>query len=305
MLAKNVYKLKIRIKLRVTLLLKPGQRQRPPQHLQRNENSRLTREHQCIWWAKKIWAQRNWKLCGDPGTPQRWWRPVEKCKKTRKHWYVYDLDLFVTVQLLEETPAFLSLGKLCEEHGYTNEWARGQKPHLTKQGKNVPCKTENLVPLVVPGLSTDSGLHRYRRTHQVHLQVQQQSEVTIRHQETGAIHWKKQNNKKRIAIEHRQTDCETFRNGWRSSHWLHPHTFLMTQIRNGLQKWHPWSTVLFLTSRKIEIAKSACETTRAPCRRRTGEAAPRAEEFGDLITKSSTRKVNQETIIETQSWYKI
>ena len=35
--------------------------------------------------------------------------------------YVYDLDLFVTVQLLEDTPAVLSLGKLCEEHGYTCE----------------------------------------------------------------------------------------------------------------------------------------------------------------------------------------
>ena len=32
---------------------------------------------------------------------------------------VYDLDLFVTVQLLEDTLAVLSLGKLCEEHGYT------------------------------------------------------------------------------------------------------------------------------------------------------------------------------------------
>ena len=32
--------------------------------------------------------------------------------------FVHDLDLFVTVQLLEDTPAVLSLGKLCEEHGY-------------------------------------------------------------------------------------------------------------------------------------------------------------------------------------------
>ena len=32
--------------------------------------------------------------------------------------FVHDLNLFVTVQLLEETPAFLSLGKLCEDHGY-------------------------------------------------------------------------------------------------------------------------------------------------------------------------------------------
>ena len=29
---------------------------------------------------------------------------------------VHDLDLFVTVQILEDTLAVLSLGKLCEEH---------------------------------------------------------------------------------------------------------------------------------------------------------------------------------------------
>ena len=34
------------------------------------------------------------------------------------HVYVHDIDLFVTVQLLEETPAVLSHGKLSEEHGY-------------------------------------------------------------------------------------------------------------------------------------------------------------------------------------------
>ena len=38
---------------------------------------------------------------------------------------------------------------------------------------------------------------------------------------------------------------------------LHPHTFLMTQIRNVLRKWHQGSTVLILTSRKTEIARSA------------------------------------------------
>ena len=31
--------------------------------------------------------------------------------------YVHDLDFFVRVQLLENTPV-LSLGKLCEDHGY-------------------------------------------------------------------------------------------------------------------------------------------------------------------------------------------
>ena len=31
--------------------------------------------------------------------------------------YVHDLDLFVTVQIPNDTPAIPSLGKLCEEHG--------------------------------------------------------------------------------------------------------------------------------------------------------------------------------------------
>ena len=47
--------------------------------------------------------------------------------------YVKELDLFLTVTLLEETPAVLSLGKLCEDHGYTHHWTSGQKPHLTQK----------------------------------------------------------------------------------------------------------------------------------------------------------------------------
>ena len=36
--------------------------------------------------------------------------------------FVHHWILFVTVQLLEETPAILSLGKLCENDGYFYEW---------------------------------------------------------------------------------------------------------------------------------------------------------------------------------------
>ena len=36
--------------------------------------------------------------------------------------YVKQLDFFVTVMLLGETAAVLSLGKLCEDHGYTFQW---------------------------------------------------------------------------------------------------------------------------------------------------------------------------------------
>ena len=36
--------------------------------------------------------------------------------------YVKELDLFVTVMLLEDTLAVLSLGKLCEDHGFSYHW---------------------------------------------------------------------------------------------------------------------------------------------------------------------------------------
>ena len=40
--------------------------------------------------------------------------------------YVHDLDLFVVVQVLDDTPTVLLLGKLCEDHGYSHEWVSGQ-----------------------------------------------------------------------------------------------------------------------------------------------------------------------------------
>ena len=71
--------------------------------------------------------------------------------------YVRELDLFVTVMLLEETPAVLSLGKLCEDHGKTYHWTSGQKPHLTEKGRRINCNISNYLPFVVPGLSTSSS----------------------------------------------------------------------------------------------------------------------------------------------------
>ena len=120
----------------------------------------------------------SWILCEDPGTPL--WCFIangEVLANEEAPVYVHDLNLIVTVQLLEETPAVLSLGKLCEDHGYSYV-------SLTKEGKNIIFKTDNFVP-VVPGLSSSSGSNlsstsRHRRTRQVHLQVHRQSEVTIR-----------------------------------------------------------------------------------------------------------------------------
>ena len=71
--------------------------------------------------------------------------------------YVKELDIFLTLKVLDNTPAVLSLGKLCDENGYSYEWINGQKPHLIKDGIRIICNTENFVPIVVPGLSSSSS----------------------------------------------------------------------------------------------------------------------------------------------------
>ena len=71
--------------------------------------------------------------------------------------YVKELDMFLTMKVLENTPAVFSLGKLCDENGYSYEWINGQKPHLILNGIRIPCNTENFVPIVVAGLSNSSS----------------------------------------------------------------------------------------------------------------------------------------------------
>ena len=79
--------------------------------------------------------------------------------------YVKELGIFLTMKVLENTSAVLSLGKLCDENGYSYEWINGQKPHLNKNGIRIICNTENFVPIVVPGLwSSSSGSSSTSRT---------------------------------------------------------------------------------------------------------------------------------------------
>ena len=44
--------------------------------------------------------------------------------------YVKELENILTMKVLENTPAVLSLGKLYDENGYSFDWINGQKPHL-------------------------------------------------------------------------------------------------------------------------------------------------------------------------------
>ena len=71
--------------------------------------------------------------------------------------YVKESDLFVTLVLLDDTQAVLSLGKLCEDHEYSYQWTSGQKPPLINDGRQIKFNTANYVSIVVLGLSTGSS----------------------------------------------------------------------------------------------------------------------------------------------------
>ena len=44
--------------------------------------------------------------------------------------YVKELDIFLTMEVFENTSAVLSFGKFCDGNGYSYEWINCQKPHL-------------------------------------------------------------------------------------------------------------------------------------------------------------------------------
>ena len=96
----------------------------------------------------------NWKQWESLKVRRRLLQPMEKCKQRwstsvcQRIWFIRDS---------EASPAVLSLGKLCEDHGYFYHWTSRQKPQLIKEGRRIQCNTANYVPIVVPGLSSSSA----------------------------------------------------------------------------------------------------------------------------------------------------
>ena len=136
--------------------------------------------------------------------------------------YVHDLDLFVTVQIIDDTLAVPSLGNLCEVHGYSYEWASGEKPHLNKPGKKIQCKTEIVYLLLSLDcrqiLEPVRPLHRHR-TRLIKYIFKSSNQ---RGDDRALGYWrdspKTQKKKKKRDNDgaYRETDCETFQNGWSS-----------------------------------------------------------------------------------------
>ena len=61
------------------------------------------------------------------------------------------------MKVLQDTPAVLSLGKLCDEHGNSQEGSTVKKHISLKKGIWIQGNTENFVPIVDPGLSVSSS----------------------------------------------------------------------------------------------------------------------------------------------------
>ena len=102
---------------------------------------------------------------------------------------VHDLDLFVTVQILDDTPAVLSPGKLRDEQAETNVSGSAVNSHGgPNKGRTFYARRK--ISYLWSFLDYRVRLlHRHRRTRQEHRQVHHQvhlrSEVTSTHQETG------------------------------------------------------------------------------------------------------------------------
>jgi hypothetical protein len=57
----------------------------------------------------------------------------------------------VTVLLLDDTPAVLSLGRLCDTNGFTFHWSSTEAPYLQKPGgRKIYCPVEQNVPYTTP-----------------------------------------------------------------------------------------------------------------------------------------------------------
>ena len=62
--------------------------------------------------------------------------------------YVPELDIFLTTKVLEGTPAVSSVGKLCDENGYSYEWIKKRDSDTLQHGELRSCCGSRLVKFV-------------------------------------------------------------------------------------------------------------------------------------------------------------
>ena len=173
---------------------------------------------------------------------------MEKCKQTKKHRYKFTIFAItrrvarcaIAWKTLRRPRIFLRLDQ------------RSKATVDQRREDNFMQKKDNFAPLVVPGLSANSGSNSSLTSTLQDLSptyVQPKSEVTNKLQETGAHHSQNPQSKKKEGCEdsdNRLRDLLGWRSSqmiWRTQNCMHPHTVLMIEIRNVLRKWHSRSTV--------------------------------------------------------------
>ena len=180
------------------------------------------------------------------------------------------------------------------------------KPRLTKQGKKILCKTGNLLLLVVLGLSSNSGPSSFSTSLPQDSSSTSSSPAPERSDEPTPGNWRdspeaqNKNEKKDI---NRSLDVRL--RGL--PEWLEATENLEdtevpgpAHISHDSDSERPTTVALRKHSVYTHFSKDrSCEVclrskmTNVPCRRRTGEAVTRAEQFGDLIT-ADHRDLNEE-----------
>ena len=226
----------------------------------------------------------------------------------------------MTVRLLDETPAVLSLGKLCENHLFSYHWISGQKPHLTQKGKRIDFNKSNYVPFVVLGLSTrssttptptssSSSSSQDSKADTPKIQYPKEVEVRVRsYGETRCINPQKPKTKIKMndAKKYKAIYCMTWI-GCKISEKFWSMNVLLQSDGETLCLWIKTLPVLLMNYQWSREQKwnrirgkhgvythfpkdpncDIClktKITRASCRRRAGTVMPRQEHFGDLMT---------------------
>ena len=199
--------------------------------------------------------------------------------------YVKELDIFLAMKVLEDTPAVLSLGKLCDENGYSYEWTNGQKPHLnptsSSSSSNSPTMTSSTVSSESvarqargdPFTAETSEELSYEPTKIPKPNKNEDHEHVRGNPFSDIPEWLQ---------EFRENLVDDRVLERRDSHASSSHGLSLEPARSADLGTHSVYTH-FPKDRNCEICQRT-KITRAPCRRRIGEAVPRAEKFGDLIS---------------------
>ena len=260
---------------------------------------------------------------------------MEKCKRMKRQLYVKELDIFLTMKVLDNTASSSVARKALRWKRVFLRMDQWSKTHLIKDGIRIICNTENFVPIVVPGLSSSSSGSSSTWGTRVKQEGHSSSSPSSSSPKVGEIQVREredatnsdsspvpvsnlvddgsgqpdeiQDNKIQKQIktkptiergnplcsddpeipewlqEFRETvvDDEIPLQGGShasSSHEVSLEPIIKRREDSGKHSVHTH----FPKDRNCEICKRT-KITRAPCRRRNGEAVPRAANFGDLI----------------------